>query len=281
MALLRGQVTFANRLQRDPFDEWIIRLEVPLFEYRPKVRGGSNLDEDDNTDIEKIKIGERVFETYLDSEDFSFEVEVPGETVLGSSLSNYGLWTKGVNWDDLSLDIKYKIASSDRTVIEQGILRLFYDTDDRPETGPGGNFYSRLFFVNASAYLEYLEKFPARRNDSDNYGLKILRALGVFTSKIIRLDTIDDNVISGISSTFAIGDNTIKALIESFEELTSFPINVPLLREINIGGTFNINGKETLPYKEKKYYHIGAETSIETLDDNQISVLESDSKRLI
>jgi len=247
MALVRGNF----RLRGGQGLATLLRHQLPVFRYEDASRGN----EDSLLGYRRIEVDRTNVDREILGAAERWNIEVPGETLLGESLAALEGWLEYATWEELKLTIPWFAANRDGVVFASGSHQAIIGVDDTsPEDSPprlGGDtgdtttdpvgpaVRRNVFLLNAEAFMDLLEEIGTLERDG-RWLLRTIAILGRFTLREVRLPPFDADDLASIAEDVGIDVDQLLVVVDRWPALTSFDLVTDVSPEIEVAGDLSL-----------------------------------------
>ena len=283
MAIIKGSLKYNGNVDSLPFKEIELEFSLPRFKY-----------EQDNQSIQRVEQQPATNTVSHSLGSTNYNTLYPSDYIIGDEPNLFWAWARKAfappfSNDELKLKIPYSILGPNKINIGQGCITAFYffdvlagaDTSNtiglleytQPQIDP--HLAKKLFFINTEEFnlllTDIYQNIHTDTNISvESYLLLLICEIGQFSEDRVELPDLDNQQLNGIvikSSRLGVDVSleTLETVVDRFDRLTSFPIEIEPLAEVKPAGSFYVASEPPgYPRSDLAYYHITVEASIRT-----------------
>lgn len=260
----------------------VLRHRLPGFRYDDLGVG----DPDSTLGVQRVVATTHQLDQPVDGQTESWQVEVPGEWLIGESISALAGWGAFATWEELRLEIPWQVATTDGVVFAQGSHGAMLGFDDTsPETGTtgpaGGSINSRgpalrrnVFLLRAAAFDRLLIELGSTSRDG-RWLLRLVARLGRFSLNSAAAPNFEADEAAGFAEREQLQDGELAALLAAWPDLTTFDVDISAPSPLVVAGTLNlvaVAGGAAASFEDLNDITLTAETAVQTLDDERDGV---------
>lgn len=286
MAIIRGPITYRDNLENYPFDQISIGFSFSRFQY---LRDGNTVRR------KKLRPSTETVSHALDVS--SYQALYSGDYIVGEDPEAFINWAQSASRnlfsvDEFKLEIPYSILNPKKVKLDEGHFSayFFFDTisslnipnvGERITANAGTHgsdidrrFANRVYVVNVKAFHSLLRE-RSLRIDTDRMSeatclMGLISEVGQFSEDNVERTELTEQDIKRIIDEWRrrgvdINRRALDLVSDHFEDLTSFPIELEPLLEIEPAGSFHIvTSQGSYPRSDLAFYKISAEAQIRT-----------------
>jgi hypothetical protein len=279
MALLAGQF----RVRDGGEFAGVLRHHLPAFRYED-LGGG---DQDSTLGVQRVVAETHREDRAIEGPTDRWQVYVPGEWLIGESLTALVAWATFATWEELRFEVPWQVAVPEGVVVAAGSHDAILGFDDTSPEGLLGNneisgrraigpaLRRNVFLLDASSFDRLLVELGSASRDG-RWLLRVLARLGRFSLAGAAAPAFTDDELAAFAEREEMGRDEVEALLDAWPDLTTFDVEVDAPTHLVVAGTLDLVAVDDGPaatFDDLREVVVSAEGSVETLDDERDGVV--------